>query len=801
MRIIFVVVSCFALASEGRSADSVFPAPVKEVLKSHCFKCHGPEKQKSDIRLDTLSTDFINQRAAAETWHDAMNVIQLGEMPPDDEPDLTTVERKVLVDWIREKLHTAAKSSKTASEGVVMRRLNKVGYRHTLTDLLGVEADYGSELPSDPLSTDGFLNNGKALGMSGLQMEYYLKSARDAMGRVLVEGGRPERRSQIAEESELLKNVLPGEPNARLGRYHYFGMEVKDPPRSGRFVIRIKARAEMVDGHSAPFIRVHYGNHISGAKPLVDTVGEARVVGTESKVYEFTGWAGSFPIIPSAGEKLKQVLVVNNSLDDGEKPKKPTKEKVGKKKRTVYPDDPGFPKVIVESVEFIANDHKTWPPAAHQRILFSSDDEESPSYISSVLKRFMNRAWRRPPTLKELDTYQKHFDRMLADTGSKVEAMRETLAVVLSSPQFLYLLEPETKSKARKLTDHELASRLSYFLWSSTPDAQLMKQATDRRLREAKVLRSEVERLLADVKSERFIEQFATQWLDLNGVDRVAVNPEFYPDFDTELEPYMSRETHLFFREILRNDQSALKLLDADFTMANAALAKHYGLEGPQSQGFERVSLVASGRPGGLLAHGAMHLANSNGEDSHPIKRAVWILERLLHDPPAPPPPNVPSIDPSDPDFAKLPVRKQLEVHREDPACGDCHRGIDPWGIALENFDAVGQWRNVVSRPEGKRRRKAKKATEGEAVDAKTTLPGGHMVSGIEGLKAYLLTERRDQFAHAFVTKLTTYALGRSLELADEPELEKLTHQFESSGYSIKALIGEIVVSDLFRER
>lgn len=801
MRIIFAVVSCFVLVSEGRTVSSDFPAPVKEVLKSHCFKCHGPEKQKSDIRFDTLSTDFIGQRAAAETWHDAMNVVQLGEMPPADEPDLTTAERKLLVDWIREKLHAAAKSSKTSSGGVVMRRLNKVEYRYTLTDLLGVEADYGSELPSDPLSSDGFLNNGKALGMSGLQMEYYLKSARDAMGRVLVEGEQPERRSQIADKSELLKNVLPGEPKARLGRYHYFGMEVSDPPRSGRFVVRVTVRAELVEGRSAPFIQVHYGNHISGAKPLVETVGEIRVASPESKVYELTGWAESFPIIPSTGEKLKQVLVVSNSLDDGEKRKKPIKEKVGKKKRTVYPDDPGFPKVIVESVEFISNDHKTWPPAAHQRILFSSDDEESPAYISSVLNRFMNRAWRRPPTRKELETYQHHFDRMLVDTGSKVEATREILAVVLSAPQFLYLLEPETKSKASKLTDHELASRLSYFLWSSTPDAKLMEQAAGRHLRKEEVLRSAVGRLLSDEKSERFIEQFATQWLDLKGVDRVAVNPEFYPDFDTGLEPDMSRETHLFFREILRNDQSALKLLDADFTMANAALAKHYGLEGPQSQGFERVSLVASGRPGGLLAHGAMHLANSNGEDSHPIKRAVWILERLLHDPPAPPPPNVPSIDPSDPDFAKLPVRKQLEVHREDPACGDCHRGIDPWGIALENFDAVGQWRDVVSRPEGKRRRKATKATEGEAVDAKTTLPGGHMVSGIEGLKAYLLTERRDQFAHAFVTKLTTYALGRSLELADEPELEKLTHEFESSGYSIKALIGEIVVSDLFRSR
>lgn len=787
---------CLGSAVFFANASAGLPAPVHKVLKVHCFKCHGPEKQKSDIRFDTLSTDFVNQRAAAEIWHDAMNVIQLGEMPPDDEPDLTSDQRKILVDWIKGNLAQAA--GKAAGEGVVMRRLNKAEYRYTLTDLLGVEANYGDELPSDPLSKDGFLNNGEALGMSGLQMEYYLKEARKALARVLVEGDKPEPYSQTTSELESFKNLHPGESSTRLGRYHFFGVDVKEPPKTGRFTIRVTAKAELVDGQAAPFMRVHYGNQISGAKPIIDVVGEQQVTSGESKVYEFSGWAESFPIIPSKGEKLKQVIAIHNSLDDGITPAKPKKIKEGRKKKTVYPEDPTFPTVVIESVEFTCNEHESWPPPEHRKILFAAENESSPEYVTEALRRFMKRAWRRPPTSREVAAYRSHFDRLHADMGSRMGAFREILAVVLTSPNFLYLVEPEPKEKRRDLTDHELAARLSYFLWSSLPDERLTRRADRKRLRNDETIRSEVDRLLADERSERFIEQFATQWLDLKGVDRVAVNPEFYPDFDAGLEPEMSKETHLFFREVFRQNMSALTLIDADFTMANAKLARHYGLTGPKSQAFEKVTLNNK-RPGGLLAHAAMHLANSNGEDSHPIKRAVWIRERLLHDPPAPPPPNVPSIDPSNPDFAKLPVRKQLEVHREDPACNDCHRGIDPWGIALENFDAVGQWRTEIRRPAGKRGRKTE--FDEMPVDAQTTLPGGHSVRGVEQLKKFLLNDRRDQFAHAFVTKLVTYALGRSLDLADQPEIEKLTHQFAKDGYRIQPLIREIAASQLFGNR
>lgn len=294
--------------------------------------------------------------------------------------------------------------------------------------------------------------------------------------------------------------------------------------------------------------------------------------------------------------------------------------------------------------------------------------------------------------------------------------------------------------------------------------------------------------MLADEKADRFAEQFSRQWLDLEGVDRVAINPQYYRNFDNRLKPDMVGETLAFFREILRSNTSALQFLDADFTMLNATLAKHYGLNGPKSQRFERVSLKGTNRPGGLLGHASTHLAGSDGADSHPVKRAVWIRDRLLNDPPNPPPPDVPSLETSVPDFEKLSIREQLALHRKKEACADCHRSIDPWGIALEGYDAIGLLRNKTAR------RKKPVSTE-------TILPGNHAISGLADLQKFLLNERREQFAQALVSKLLTYALGRSLKLEDEPIIKELSASFAESNYRLADLMKNIVTSRPFSSR
>ena len=358
----------------------------------------------------------------------------------------------------------------------------------------------------------------------------------------------------------------------------------------------------------------------------------------------------------------------------------------------------------------------------------------------------------------------------------------------MASSNFIYLSEPHKGEKGRALNAHELASRLSYFLWSSMPDEQLFALAEDGSLLKREVLEREFERMLADEKSERFANQFSTQWLDLDGVDRVAINPRYYEKFDSSLKTDMMGETRAFFREILRSESSALQFIDADFTMLNASLAKHYGLEGPKSQRFERVSLKGTDRPGGVLGHASIQLSGSDGADSHPIKRAVWIRERLLHDPPKPPPPDVPGIEQSVDDFEKLSVREQLEVHRKKAACADCHRSIDPWGIALESYDAIGLFREKTVRTK-------------KPVSTETVLPGNHRVSGLEDLKKYLLDQRQDQFAHALASKMLTYALGRSLDLPDEPAVKELSEGFAEEGYRLSAIMKKIILSEAFLSR
>jgi hypothetical protein len=320
------------------------------------------------------------------------------------------------------------------------------------------------------------------------------------------------------------------------------------------------------------------------------------------------------------------------------------------------------------------------------------------------------------------------------------------------------------------------------------PDKELSALADSGDLLDPKVLGQQFERMLADPKADRFADQFSMQWLDLEGVDRVAINPQYYKDFDNSLKPDMVGETQAFFREILRSNTSALQFLDADFTMLNATLAKHYGLSGPKSQFFERVSLKGTNRPGGLLGHASTHLAGSDGADSHPIKRAVWIREHLLHDPPNPPPPDVPTLAKSVPNFEKLSIREQLNIHREKAACAECHRNIDPWGIALERYDAIGLPRE-------------KTATKKKPISTDTMLPGNHSIAGLAALQKYLLTQRRDQFAHALVSKMLIYALGRDLELKDQLLIEELSKSFAKNDYRLPALMANIVRSQPFLSR
>lgn len=800
-----IALAGYLIPSYAGAADSepISSDKIKSLLRTYCYRCHGIEEQKGNVRLDQLDFDLMTGNST-ETWHDTLNKVNLGEMPPEGEAQLSTEERRQLVGWLTEQIRLAGRVRKVPSGQIVMRRLNRAEYQYTMRDLLGIEMDFSHELPVDARSPDGFHNNGASLETSALQIENYLKVARKAIDFVLVEGEQPIRTVTVVERSDgKVKGPgskrFIGNSSDRLGRVNFWHGSFKDLPRTDVFTIRIKAHTDRKTGQPFPVLSARYGYSVSGLTlNIMGDAGEILITSKTPKVYEISGRPEFFPLpeahVPEAA--LNGTITLQNTLVDGQPATKPVNKvieetrngKIKKTKVQEYPEDPDFPRIIISSVEIVRHDHESWPPASHIEIVPAKEDLLSLESVRRVLKQFLRRAWRRPATKEELQQWASHFMSIRDQDVSEVFALKETLAAALASANFIFRSEPHRDGKPSPVSDHELATRLSYLLWSSMPDEELTHLADAGRLRETGVLRKQFDRMFEDEKIDRFATQFCMQWLDLEGVNRVAINPQYYRRFDNGLKEAMVDETLAFFKEILKTRSSALQFIEADFTMLNAVLAKHYGLSGPRSQQFERVSLMGTQRPGGLLGHASTHLAGSDGADSHPIKRAVWIREHLLHDPPNPPPPDVPDLASSVLDFEKLSIREQLEKHREKAACADCHRSIDPWGIALEGYDAIGLLRKKTARLK-------------KTVSTKTVLPGNHQISGLADLQKFLLEVRRDQFAKALVSKILIYALGRSLELADEPLVGELSVQFAKDDYRLYDLIKNIVMSEPFSSR
>jgi hypothetical protein len=782
------------------NADDVFKRDVQPILAKFCHRCHNAQKASADLKLHALNSDLVDG-PDAETWHDILNKLNLGEMPPEKAPQPNEDQRLTIVKWLTGELKRAAAMKRSTGGHVVLRRLTRYEYANTMRDLLGVDLDYASDLPPEPASADGFRNNGSALGMSPLQLEYYLKAARMGLAKAIVTGEKPPVYTHHADKSVAQGGRRKNLPvSNRLGSGGLFLARLDEFPRDGEFLIRVTAGARVPEGMAYPRLSVAIGVRADVLAPKM-SAGEVDVDAPidAPRVYEFRGRIEDFPL-PGKNPKYPGMMITLTHV--GKAPPAPKRVKGKKKEKPVIPpEDPTKPLIVIQSVEFEGPLFDAWPPSTHTRILFPSNpSEDEATYARRVLQRFMDRAFRRPVDKTEVEQMMPLYASIRPQAASFEAAIRDVLAMVLISPDFLYLLEPRDElnagTKKQSLSDHQLAARLSYFLWSTMPDEQLFQLAASGKLHNPRVLEKQVRAMIDDGRSWNFVEHFTNQWLDLSGLDRVAVNPEFYPLFDDRLKPAMRLETQHFFAEILRHDLSALNLIDSDFTMLNRPLANHYGIKGPRGSTFERVALKPEDHRGGLLTQGSILLANSTGEESHPIRRAVWLLDRLLADPPPPPPPDVPELKTDQPDFAVLPLKKQLEIHRTKASCKSCHLGIDPWGVPLENFDAVGLWRTEVSKPGVKKRRKVT-----TTVDSTSILPGGHEISGVDALKRHLLNHDRQRFSRALVTKLMAYGLGRSLEFSDIDTIDRLAKQFNENEFRLSDLIVAIVQSDEFQDK
>lgn len=813
IRIIAVCLLCvggYALNARGEvSTSAAFKSDVRPILKALCYECHSSGDAKGGIRFDQLDPDLVSGRDA-ETWHDVLNQLNSGEMPPQQAKQPTSEQRKVLTDWLLAALREATEAKRHRDGRVVTRRLTRYEYANTMRELLSVDLDFARDLPPDPVSRDGFRNNGATLEMSSTQIEMYLDIARKALAEAIVIGEEPKRYEFTQTES-----VVGKLPNRKVAGHEpvkpEFILDLKEFPRHGEFELRVSARAAIPNGQSNPRLQISMGHvpgiiHVPRAK-----IGEADV-SKEAQTFVFRGRMEDFPQPgPTAfgNSGFKGMIVMFDFLDaDGKELRyadrsyaqataKPKKGKSNKNDTSDKPKPAPFGSrldIEVTSVEFRSPVYASWPPLSHQKLLFDSENSSDElRYVHEVLRRFMTSAFRRPVTSDEVESVAKLFEAIRPNVDSFEEAMREVFASVLVSPHFLYIVEGhDPQSQEGRVSEFELAARLSYFLWSSAPDQQLFDVAKQGKLRESKVLAKQVTRMLADERSEEFARRFVDQWLDLDALNRVAVNPEYFPGFDNALKKHMRNETRAYFSHILNSDGSALELLDSNWAMLNRPLAKHYGIEGPRSSHFERVELKSTNRIGGLLGQGAFLLANANGEDSHPIKRAVWILDRLLDSPPAPPPPDVPELDAESPDLAKLTLKEQLAVHRNKESCANCHRGIDPWGVPFENFDAVGRWRTKIP-AHGKR--------PATSVDAVSILPSGETITGVKELQRFLVNQRSELFARSMVKRLMAYGLGRSLDFGDREAVESLTTSFVENEFRLKSLVVDLVQSEAFQSK
>ena len=806
-----------------------FKSDILPLLRDACFQCHGPSEQEGDFRVDTLNPDLLRGDDTA-WWIEIFDVLSNGEMPPADEGELTADGRRQIIDWLSSELKVASQVARSEQGHSSFRRMTRYEYNYAVQDLLGLPYDFADDLPPESKSADGFLNSSEMLQISVAQLQTYRRIARQALLKATVSGEPPmpihyaltmdfgveKAKRQFENDLEKLRKRFADDPDrleteiakrkknsprgthyrnletgfAAAARWRYSGArfarnpvsalpETPKPlpdvavipanqklildlgdhlPDTGSLHMRLRASVDADHADGAAALRVFFGHQASNNSAANERVRESDITisaaNPNPKFYEFDIPLSEVVRNPFRGiQKLGQTpnpaeYVMLQNVSDASVD------------------------IKIDYVEITAPHFATWPPPSHRRIFIESANRADESkYAREVIEAFMSRAWRRPPSKSELDQKIRLYDQLRPQCDHSEEAIVEVLAGVLSSPKFLYLSRPDAEED-----QFQLATRLAMFLWSSLPDQKLMDLAQGNELSDPEVLSDQVERMLADPRAERFPKRFVNQWLGMELLDHLET--------DESLLEAMKEEPVAFFGEVLRENSSVMDFLHADYAMVNGPLARHYGLTGISGNGFRRVSLPAGTHRGGLLTQAGLLAMNSDGNDSHPLKRGIWLLECILNDPPPPPPPAVPEIDLSDPDILKLTLKERMEDHRNDPACMSCHQRIDPWGIAFENYDALGRWRTQVS---------------GKPVDATSMLINKQQLRGADGLKRFLLTNRQDQFARAMTHKLVTYALGRPLSFADRGEVDRITGELRRSGDGLRSLIKLIVISDLFR--
>ena len=772
-----------------RSAPSI--SPQRTLLNTYCVTCHSDRLHTAGLSLEHISVDSVAPNA--QTWEKVLNKLGTGAMPPPKMPHPAPAASKSFQTWLETMLDQAAKENPNPGR-VGVHRLNRAEYANAVRDLLGLEIDAKSLLLADDADRQGFENVAGVLSVSPALLERYMSAARK-ISRLAV--GDPtivpvfetfDVPRTLVQEGQMGED-LPFGSRGGLAIHYYF-------PVDGEYAVRIRLRRQLYDyiiGMGKPH---ELEVRVDGERVKLFTVGGAakgkpapasfagNIAGDpEWELYMHDADAGletRFPV------KAGQRIVAVDFIDPPAEPEgllQPPENGFGAGVNEWYDGNPA-----VGSVAIGGPYHPSGPgETASRRKIFvcypaaAADQEACARKIISALAR---RAYRHPVSVEDVSTLLSFYHGGRSN-GNFDGGIQSALERILIDPDFLFRVErdpPGAKpGTVYRLSDVDLASRLSFFLWSSIPDDELLNLAVEKRLSDPAVLQKQVLRMLADPRSKALVNNFFDQWLNLRKLRLATPDPDLYPDFDENLREAFQTETGMFLESQLHEDHSVLDLLNADYTFVNERLARHYQIPNIHGNRFQRVHLSGTER-GGLLGQGSILLVTSYPNRTSPVLRGKFLLE-LLGTPPPPPPPDVPALKDTGENGKPASVRERLEQHRRNPACASCHVRMDPLGFSLENFDVIGKWRT---------------SSDGLPIEAAASLPDGTQFNGVSGLRE-LLMSRREQFVNSVISELMTYALGREVEYYDFPAVRGIAKNAAAQDYRWSAVITGIVHSVPFQ--
>jgi hypothetical protein len=818
LRLMIILVVLIGLAvlwpashAQSSQSNATFDKSIQPFLSQYCYMCHNSKLKSGNLDLKSYQSPaaILHDR---ETWGQVIQKLRSGEMPPPGMPRPRKAELEAVTRWIEQQFERAERLAKPDPGRVTARRLNRAEYNNTVRDLLGVDFRPADDFPQDD-SGYGFDNIGDVLSLSPVLMEKYLAAA-EKVARTAVFGFEPLKptlvrlraRGQSISSSDkpLLDYDLTGLslPNAMHVTHRF--------PVEGEYNFRAFLGGIRPMG-SEP---LELSLWIDGKQIQVINFDPDGVASFSNDRQDFGGMAQDFRAKVTAGEHWIAFSILR--MYEGLPPKfaGPNPSKRPTPPPPEFKPPKNFPPEKIE--EFRKNFEARRAekiPVNEARISalevggpYSQPKGPSPESLKNIyacghfngshltgcerkiVGHLAHRAFRRPVSPEEVSRLMSLISMAQKRGDSFEEGLCLSLQAIMVSPHFLFRIEKDAAvtgaESAHPISQHELASRLSYFLWSSMPDEELMRCADQGTLRKPAVLAAQVQRMLKDAKSRALVENFGGQWLELRKLESVKPDQKLFPEFGEYMRMSMRRETELFFESIVREDRSILDFLAADFTFLNEQLARFYKIPDIKGPEFRKVALTGDTVRGGILTQASILTVSSYATRTSPVLRGKWILENLLNAAPPPPPPDVPNLDEAKVGSSAS-LRLQLEEHRKNTTCASCHARMDPLGFGLENFNAIGAWR----------------AQDGKLpIDASGTLPDGRSFTGAAELKG-ILSQDRNAFAECLTEKLLTYALGRGLERYDAPTVKKIASRLAQSNYRFSSLVLEIVNSLPFQKR